>query len=1372
MTRLKKLLVAGLMVLVTCCVSIGSAISNITQSIFSWVKASANTDTYKYSNTHSSDTTLDGSVITVKQIPTEATKNEQISIPKDVLYAPFDGDSATVNGDDVKIEIKTPYGVSLVEEDGTISQANSNQLVDASTSYTLTPRQVGVYTVQYAVKNSSGVWTVSNIYQIKVTAESYTLEFAGNDPIVMPDKIDTNQGVDTTVTLKLPKLYDENGEQITEFVLGEESTSFFYLAKYVTLENVWLDADNKPVAYVANDPNAEGKNVYAEYSTYEIEKITDFSKRNDYNYGLAIDVKVPGEDKVSNTLATPVAEDLMTLDGTFTQDKAYYVSVPYTFEANSGKNIVTYKLCKSDFSNYATPDAYLSYTIDGSNSYDSKTIDLGVSTSSNIKSSATSVNEKCYLPKVSAVNKNENKNSVSAYYTYSVKFVDESGKKDVYISTPEYVTMGVDDKGVYFIPHKEGTYNISYNAVDFYGNKDKNTEDYDYDVNVTDRTSPSLFYVQSYDFANYETMEAEKLEDLSYTIPSKYIINTSESSANWTKIAVPAIFTEDNYKAFDELKIKRTITSEEGFINSDEEKVKNFSLDIQDTNGTTDFDAKDTGNKIDVEGIISYNNYEGSTYVVYKNKFYAKDGFSVAGKGTPDEVVTGTELKEAALIQAKTSQTAYITINPNLFGEGEYTIEYSVQDGRYSNNSGKTFTFTLVKDTAANVDNKAPTVKFGTSTIGKVTEDQEITLDKPEIKDEVDSNLLVKYYVVANNKYLEIKLDENKKLTFNTSDEVEAGKTIYQAAAETTEKAFKVVAIAFDDFAGAEYIADPKTVNLDAPQSNIGVDAYTISIKYQQDTLAPVIHKKGDVADGVVLNENDENKQYTEISAHGIKFYDDTNSAKITVKVVDSNGIMCAYEELDGSYNAKLVTNPAELNANYVYEYNFAGVKFTANKAENYTVTYNVTDGANNIAVYSYVIRKATDAEAPNISVLGTTATIELGQTYYFKDIKVTDNGADPVTVSTKVVGAKVGNRSSYFNAETMEFTATEADTYTITITAADKEKNTSTKSIIVTVKDTTKPTLTLIGSTGDKLIVDEGEGTTDWDKDVFPEVRLPGFAVADAYQNVAGFEDSIGANGTITVTTPSDKTYTMDINGVIDGENPLNLERRATIDPNSYYFYFTPTERGHYTINYVAEDKSGNKSDKEVIDVYIGDTEIPQIYLTEDLQNTLKKGFVIGQNDQLIINPEARLYGETGYTSKDLYVKDNFNFKSKTDGANNKYVTVSVSVVNENNNTVSQKENDDGLVYYEFDKAGTYTITFTVTDSVGNVGTLTKNFKVTAKTATSSDATRILGTVLIVVSIVILAGVVIYFVRGTKYLPKKNKKAAKKAEKKSENKD
>ena len=97
-----------------------------------------------------------------------------------------------------------------------------------------------------------------------------------------------------------------------------------------------------------------------------------------------------------------------------------------------------------------------------------------------------------------------------------------------------------------------------------------------------------------------------------------------------------------------------------------------------------------------------------------------------------------------------------------MFGKGKYTIEYSIQDGRYSNNSGKTFTFELVEVTKStvDVDTKAPTVKFGTSTVGNVKDNQKITLDKPEIKDEIDNNMLVKYYVVANEKYFEITPDE------------------------------------------------------------------------------------------------------------------------------------------------------------------------------------------------------------------------------------------------------------------------------------------------------------------------------------------------------------------------------------------------------------------------------------------------------------------------------------------------------------------------------------------------------------------------------------------------------------------------------------
>ena len=1405
MTRLKKLLVAGLMAIVTCCVSFGSAIVNVTNSIFSWAKASANSNNYSYTNNHDKATYQDGLVITAKGIPSEAKKGDQdgVVIPSTVVTTDIETGETTA-ASETHVLIKNPYGVDLVEnENSNVTILDTNQISkNTAGDFVLKPSQVGVYTVQYAVKNAADIWTVSDIYEINVTADKYSLEFATNDPIVMPDKIDTNQGVNTEVSLKLPLVYDKNGEQITKFVLGDytESTSqnpFYFVAEYVDVAkegNVYFDGTT-PKTYQANDANAANKNVYEEYYTYKITKIDGAVDTDTYKNTLYVDVKVPGNNKTTNSV-DETADNLLTLKTTaFTGDSAYYTDVAYTFIAGAGKNIVTYKLCSSAVTgSYALPDAYVSYTIDGSISYDKSDIEIGVSTSTNVKSSSTSINEKCYLPKVNAVDKNANKNSVNAYYNYTVRYVDESGDKDKYVYSPEYVTMGVDEQGVYFIPHKQGTYNIFYNAKDFYGNTDKNAEDYDYDVNVTDRSAPSLYFVNSYDFVTdpedkYGTNEENvDLTDISYQIPTKYIINESANEDEWTTIAVPAIFTRDNYKGFEELKISRTLSSEKGFINTDGEVVKNYKLNIQDSNGATDFDAVDSAKKLNSTGIIYFEDNQTTTeYVVYKNKFYKKDGFNVNGDTVTGTELTGTELK-TALIKAKTSQVAYIKIDPKLFGEGEYTIEYSVQDGTWSNNSGKTFTFTLIKDTAENVDNTAPTVKFGTTTVGNVTENQVVTFDKPEIKD-TDTRLLVKYYVVANGNYLELELDENDKLTFNTSDEVVAGKTIYEAAVESDTKDFKVVAMAFDDFSG---YPDPKSVNLDTPADNIGVDYYTVSVKYVEDTLAPVIAVNGTVS-GTEVTENNENKQYTEIAVHGIKFYDNTNAAKVSVKVLNSQGVEVVYEELDGSSIKKLTSNltdsevkgvASEDLAKYAYEYTFAGVKFTATEADNYTVVYNIIDGGNNVVTYSYVIRATIDAQAPHISVIGTNATIELGETYYLKNISVSDNktAEENITFSAKVVGSTVGNRSSWFNAETMEFAPKAADTYTITLTAADAQNNTSTKSVVITVKDTIKPNLTLIGSTGDNLIIDEKEndkvGDIDWDNEKFPEITLPGFSVQDEHQGEQGFNGVIGAKGALTITTPSDKVYTIDVDGTIEGDNPLNIERRKAVDgsDSNYYYYFTPTERGHYVASYVAEDLSGNKSEAQIVNVYIGDTVKPDIYLTDDLKNTLTKGFTVNSNNQLVINPDARIKNATGYTSQDLYVGDNFGFKTKkvyTDDTNTEvkyeYVTVSINVVNENNNTVNSTKNDDGLVCYEFTKAGTYTITFTVTDSVGNIQTLTKSFKVSAEAVSSSDSTTVLGTVLIIVSIVILAGVVIYFVRGTKLLPKKNKKAKKQKEDKKD---
>jgi len=1383
MTRLKKLLIAGLMVIVTCCVSLGSALLNITQSLFSWVKIGAMAGSYDYGNKHDNATYENGDILTVNNIPTTAVKGgEPVYIPKTALTTDIATGTATTVSETV-VQIKNPYGV-LLNVQGESGEELDSQLTlgtgEHSNQYVLTPSQVGVYTVQYAVKNTKGYWTLSNIYKINVTAESYTMDFGTNSSIVNPSKIDTNQNVDTTVTLDLPKVYDKNGTQIKQFVLGDYSNGYYFVATYKNFAEgttgVWLDQNNIPTVYVANDPNAQGKNVYSEYWGYEIEKKTGSIDSVAYPYALAVTVKVPGETLKTNSVSQSPESMIRLKEENLSENKAMYNAVAYTFTAGSGKNTITYKLCKYDLTNFATPDAYVTRTINGSTSYDKSKIEIGTSTSSSVKSSETSINVKQYLPAVNAVNKNENKTSVSAYYYYTVKFIDENDKYDL---TPEAVTMGIDEKGVYFIPHKEGEYNISFNAKDFYGNTDKLYEDYDYDVNVTDRTSPSLYYVNNYDFAT-KNAEELKANDYSYVIPSSYYFKEGED----VEIAVPAIFTEDNYKAFDDLKISRSITSENSFINSNGEQVKNFTLNIQSATGTTDTIAKDSGKNIDVkdgEGenaesktIIYFKDAEYSTYYVKNNEFYAKD----AEGNKTDEKLTG-----AKLIQAKTSQVAYIKLDSKLFGEGEYTIEYSVQDGRYSNNSGKTFKFNLTKYDASNpIDSKAPTVKFGNLNLGNVTRNQKISVTKPEVKDNVDENILVKYFVEVDGNYLPLSLDSEDKLTFNTNDTIlvsGTAKSIYDLALNSSEKAFNIVAIAYDDFASADLIANPETVDLNNPQANIGVGKYKVSVVYISDTKAPVIKSIYNAVDEegtVIVNEDNENKQFKDYVVHGIKYYDNTATARITIKIVNSLGEECEYQELDGTYIKKLTSAPAGLDADYVYEYNFAGVQFTANYSDNYTVTYSIVDGGNNIATYSFVVRKAIDAEAPAVDgFVGIDRTLELGESLFFTNLKVTDNttAEEDINLNVTVKGAKTGIRNSFFNPLTKEFTPTEVDEYTITITATDAENNSTVKSIVIKVQDTQKPTLTLIGAGSSDIPVDEGDDLNqtdiDWANSKFPQITLPGFSVEDYNEGLQGFEKTLGANGKLTITTPDGDTYSIDVNGNVEDENnnPLKLVRKKSNEgtESNYYFYFTPTQRGKYVATYTATDFNGNSADKQEVIVSIGDTEMPNIYLTDSLLNVLNKGFVINENDQLVINPKARVYGETGYTSKDLYVKDNYGFgtKVKTDDDNNKYVTVSVSVVNENNNTISQTDNSDGLVIYDFTKAGTYTITFTVVDGVGNTGTFSKTFKVTAKTTTSSDTTKVLGIVLIVVSVVILAGVVIYFVKGTKFLPKRNKNKVKK---------
>ncbi len=1576
MTRIKKLLLAGSMAVVTCCVSLSSSILNVS-SLFARVRVNADTNNVKestdpnFNNNHNQSTTQNGKVITVSNIPNSAQKGgEAVYIPSTIMSSTVgtDGKVTGVNAEtNPTIIIKNPYGVNLLDENGdpiVHEPENSNpttpegegetesgssrsdvgsdpiqELVkldssdpDHPNTFKFTPAQIGTYTVQYAINTNTsnpeqGVWTTSNVYSINVAAEQFSIEFATNNPIVMPDQIDTNQNLtneDKSVDIALPLFYDGQGEQIKHLVLEtDETNSYYIVADYVTLENIFLDKNNSPVSVSEHPADAEGKNVYEKYSTYQIRKLskTTFETENvsttenpngKYEFSVAINTKVSNKAAMSNSVVL-TKENVMTIEQLHSQldmDKIYnYSDYAYRFVAGNGLNFIDYRLYETNSSGSSSvtmPLSSISKSIDGSHSYNRDNINVGVSVSSNIRSSATSVGKKTYLPTVNTVNKNANRNSIPAYYYYKVAYVDEKNKDTLVYDDSSKVIMGIDDGGIYFIPKVIGKFNIYYNAQDFYydkvskkdGHTDAFADDYDYDVSVSDRTSPDVYLVNTYNFDNLDKTKDDEVEglygeelkkylkesDYSYMIPTKYNISTDRS--NLTKITIPALFAEDNNKSFNELTIFKTISSTNGFKINDEVK-SNFSISLQDgsSSNQTKFSTSLNSSEIFIDDIVKFNFGEN----LPENHYYAMGDFYTTENGTavsePDiknnhlaidetenriyiekevdgvtvedktkrpngkyyikevdgvkKIYEAKKIEDLNLVKKwKTSATATITIDPRLFFAGDYTIEFRVNDGYTPNNTGDKFTFTLVENTAQeDLDKEAPEVKFTTATtIGNIGKDQQISIAKPRVTDDVDTRILVKYYVEANNKYKEIKLDDNNKLTFKTSDKVDVGgveKTIYELATEDKDKSLRVVAIAYDDFAGndmpltIEQLNDKDIETAINGNAHIGYAIYPISIKYVEDSLAPVIYEKLTFAG----DENNFN-QGDKVLINGIRYYDNTQNAYLKgIRVVDSNGNVCASQSLtfsdfkdiidkrvetEGEANRSKIEkeirnqllssiNKIETSAipgdlavsavdkdQYIYEYYFPGISFIATEAENYTITYELCDmGTNNITALTFVTSKAADTEAPVISgTTDATNTIELGETYYISDIKVADNSStDKINLSWEVKGAKTGYKNNWFSKldnGTFVFNPQAVDVYTITLTAIDERDNASSKSFIVTVKDTSKPTIELNKQyptgeygeyAGSKITIDEKDGDPDpdngieggtnkdgikikWSENKLPSVNLPGFSAKDKYQEV-GY-DSLGANGNITIKTPDDVSYVIDSKGnVTGGQNEIKLEMKSHMGVN--YFSFTPTKRGHYVATYSAKDLNGYSAEKnEIIDIYVGDTEVPVIYLTKNLMDKLNKGFVVGENNELVINPDARISGQDNYTSQDLYVEDNYGFNVRTsgsDGEKYEYVTVSVSVTNENNSTIKQQDSQgDGKVRYKFDTAGTYTLTLTVTDDCGNTGTFHRTFVVSKDKPSSLDTTKIVGIVLIVVSVLILGGVVIYFVKGTKFLPKRKK--------------
>lgn len=187
-----------------------------------------------------------------------------------------------------------------------------------------------------------------------------------------------------------------------------------------------------------------------------------------------------------------------------------------------------------------------------------------------------------------------------------------------------------------------------------------------------------------------------------------------------------------------------------------------------------------------------------------------------------------------------------------------------------------------------------------------------------------------------------------------------------------------------------------------------------------------------------------------------------------------------------------------------------------------------------------------------------------------------------------------------------------------------------------------------------------------------------------------------------------------------------------------------TITRNGTITINYTVYDNNGNSSTKEVV-IKAGDVTDPRI---------------------TIVNIDEEDYIKDTYSLSDF--KDNL-FKvdltklsfsdDSTDDSSRLTVSYSFSNDETSDEEIEAEYQTDEEIAYEITETGTYTFTVTVTDESGNFTPREFTFTVTDEEVDPTLTYQIIGTVLIVISVLVLAGVIIYFVVSKVKLDKELKK-------------
>lgn len=427
--------------------------------------------------------------------------------------------------------------------------------------------------------------------------------------------------------------------------------------------------------------------------------------------------------------------------------------------------------------------------------------------------------------------------------------------------------------------------------------------------------------------------------------------------------------------------------------------------------------------------------------------------------------------------------------------------------------------------------------------------------------------------------------------------------------------------------------------------------------------------------------------QFSEITLPTMTFTDDkVDYLSVVIKVYDKDGKSVA---VSGKKLEK-VTGGLKVS----------GAKFKASKSGNYRVSYVVTDIAGNTFLYTFKTNEVRATVAPTIVKPifdESVQTLELGETLTLPIPSIKNGDGEEVNdpdYTVEVVSAE----GEYEPIILGKFRPLTTGKFVIQYTVRDGSLETKSALYTIDVVNTLAPTIANEFKEFEKL---EKNASMS-----IPRVNVSTNGVNDVDWSKSKIE--VLYNGSVYKTLELDKTY-------------------DTQDAENEAYNYTFRRDGTYTIKYTVVDTVGNTATKSFA-VKVGDTEKPTLELDSSIDFSDRK-----TGSTLVIDPAKITVKDNVDTGINIFDDLKIVVKNTTTGE-------------EISNKFTNSTRVEGYEY-NLSEVGTYQVTFTLTDDAGNVTTLVKEFAVTGEGAGKEFPTEVVGIILLVLAILILGGVVAYFI-------------------------